>query len=370
MRGIITGLSHQSQRRMSRPIVATIHRNALRHNLQRVRSIAKDSKVWAVVKANAYGHGLSVAVESLEAADGFALLSIEDAIQLREAGCRKPILLLEGVFGPDDYMQCATYQFTPVIHSTVQLDWLANSFLPRQIPVYLKLNTGMNRLGFAPENVEAALTYLKGLRHVNSITLMTHFAQADVKGGANSALALFDLLAGETEYPHCVANSAAILDVSASHRDWVRPGIMLYGASPYADRTAAELDLQPAMTLSSELIATQYLMPGDAVGYGATFVADRPVRIGVVACGYADGYPRHAPTGTPVLVDGHLAPLLGRVSMDMLAVHLGNAPDAAIGSPVELWGKQLPIDEVAKAAGTIAYELLCAVAPRVPVIVD
>lgn len=355
---------------MSRPIVATIHQNALRHNLQRVRQMAPESKVWAVVKANGYGHGLRIATEALSLADGFALLNIEDAIQLREEGCRKPILLLEGVFSPDDYMQCAVYQFTPVIHSALQLAWLADSFLPRQIPVYLKLNTGMNRLGFAPENVDSVLGHLRTLRHVKDITLMTHFANADVDRGADSALALFDVLTGESHLPRSLANSAAIFAVPQSHGDWVRPGIMLYGASPFADRSAASLDLKPAMTLASEIIATQYLMPGDSVGYGSTFVADRPTRIGVVACGYADGYPRHAPTGTPVIVDGQRVPLLGRVSMDMLAVHLGSAPDAGIGSSVELWGKQLPIDEVASVAGTIAYELLCALAPRVPVIVD
>lgn len=352
---------------MSRPILATVDTLALAHNLQRVRQAAPGARVWAVIKANAYGHGLLHAASGLSAADGFAILDLADALRLREAGWNKPVLLLEGVFAASDYRLCAELRLTPVVHDERQIEWLAGCALQQPLSVYLKINTGMNRLGLAPAAVESALSRLRALPQVSDVTLMTHFACADEAEGTEGQLALFDRLAAGLDLPACLANSAAILSAPRTHADWVRPGIMLYGASPFANRSAAELDLKPVMTLSSELIGVQSLQAGDVVGYGARFVADRAMRVGIVACGYADGYPRHAPTGTPVVVGGRRTRLVGRVSMDMVAVDLEPVPDAQPGTPVELWGAQLPVDEVAHAAGTIAYELLAAMALRVPV---
>lgn len=350
---------------MSRPILATISRSAFAHNLQQVRQAAPGARLWAVIKADAYGHGLLTAAAALATADGFAILTLDDALRLRAAGWQKPVLLLEGVFAPEDYEVCAAHDLTPVIHDERQLQWLEGSRLTRALAIYVKINTGMNRLGLAPEVLTSSLQRLRQLTQVAELTLMTHFALADVDGGTAAQLAVFQRLSLGSGLPACLANSAAILSARATHADWVRPGIMLYGGSPFADRTASELGLQAVMTLSSELIAVQSVRAGDTVGYGGRFVADRPMRIGVVACGYADGYPRHAPDGTPILVHGCRTRLIGRVSMDMLTVDLEHVPQATAGSPVELWGKHIPVDEVAAAAGTISYELLAALAPRV-----
>ncbi len=351
---------------MSRPIQAHIDLSALRNNLRVVRQ-ASSARVMAVVKANAYGHGLLQAAETLRDADGFALLDVRDAIALREAGFRQPILLLEGFFSQDELPLLAEYELTSVIHSHRQLEWLDAYPRSNGLSVWLKINTGMNRLGFAPEAFPAVMERLKSHRAVRDVTLMTHFAQADEAPGVATQLALFEQLTANHRLPRSLSNSAAILRHPAAHGDWVRPGIMLYGSSPFADVSAAALGLQPVMTLSSELISVRDLKAGDAVGYGATFRAERAMRIGTVACGYADGYPRHAGTGTPILVGGVRTRTLGRVSMDMLAVDLSEVPDARIGSRVVLWGEGMPIDDVASAAGTISYELLCALAPRVPV---
>ena len=355
---------------MTRPILATIHRAALSHNLNLARQAAGPARVWAVIKANAYGHGLLRAAQAFAAADGFAVLNIEDAIQLRQSGIVQPILLLEGVFAASEYQDCAHWAFTPVIHAQYQLDWLQQSSLARPLSVYLKINTGMNRLGIVLPVVAEALRQLQELAQVADITLMTHFARADEDGGIAEPLARFKAASTGFAYPHSLANSAALLSEPQSHGDWVRPGIMLYGATPFAQRSAAQLGLQAAMTLSSRLIAVQTLAPGDSVGYGSRFTASRPVRIGVVACGYADGYPRHAPNGTPVVVAGVPTQVVGTISMDMLTVDISAIPQADIGSPVELWGRQMPVDAVANAAGTVGYELMCALAPRVPVAED
>ncbi|MFA5370985.1 MAG: alanine racemase [Sideroxydans sp.] len=351
---------------MSRPIQAHIDLSALAHNLHIARH-ATSARVLAVIKANAYGHGLLQAADALREADGFALLDVRDAVQLREAGFRHPLLLLEGFFSRDELPLLAEYELSSVIHSQRQLDWL--DAYPRRngLSVWLKLNSGMNRLGFSPAEFSVALEKLKLHRAVRDIALMTHFAQADEAVGIGAQHDVFKQLAGAQRLPCSLANSAAILRHPQTHGDWVRPGIMLYGSSPFADVSAQQLGLKPVMTLSSGIISIQHLQAGDAVGYGATFRAERAMRIGTVACGYADGYPRHAPTGTPILVNGHRTRTLGRVSMDMLAVDLSELPDVQVGSRVVLWGEGLPVDEVARAAGTISYELLCALAPRVPV---
>ncbi|MDP2759718.1 MAG: alanine racemase [Sideroxyarcus sp.] len=351
---------------MSRPIQAHIDLSALNSNLRIVRG-ASTARVMAVIKANAYGHGLLQAADALRDADGYALLDVRDAVQLREAGFRQPILLLEGFFSCDELPLLAEYELSSVIHSQRQLQWL--DAYPRRngLSVWLKLNSGMNRLGFTPPEFSAVLEKLKAHRAVRDISLMTHFAQADEAVGIDAQFEVFKQLSGPHRLPCSLANSAALLRHPQTHGDWVRPGIMLYGSSPFADVSARQLCLQPVMTLSSEIISIQHLQAGDAVGYGATFHAERAMRIGTVACGYADGYPRHAPSGTPILVDGQRTRTLGRVSMDMLAVDLNELPDMQVGSRVVLWGEGLPVDEVARAAGTISYELLCALAPRVPV---
>jgi alanine racemase len=350
---------------MPRPIQARISLSALEHNLNVARSLTR-ARVMAVIKAAAYGHGLLRAAEALQAADGFAMLDLQDAIALREAGYRQPILLLEGCFTPNDFVQAVQYDLTCVIHNPAQLAMLDTCPKRGALNVWLKLNSGMNRLGFAPSAAHAVMEKLKAHPAVREVTLMTHFANADEATGISAQLEAFNAMTSSWRAPRSLANSAALLRYPETHGDWVRPGIMLYGASPFADATAQSLGLQAVMTLTSEIISVQTLQAGDATGYGSLFRADAPTRIGIVACGYADGYPRHAPTGTPILVAGRRTRTLGRVSMDMLAVDLSDMPDAGIGSPVVLWGADLPVEEVAAAAGTISYELLCALAARVP----
>jgi alanine racemase len=351
---------------MPRPIRATFDLAAFAHNLGVARTRAGHARIWAVVKANAYGHGLARALRALDAADGFALLDLDRAVQLRDAGVRRPILLLEGFFAPQDLDPIAAHALSTVVHSPEQIAMLESVRLPARLSVVLKVNTGMNRLGIPPAAMRQTVDRLKAATSVADITLMTHFADADGPGGVAEQLARFESAAAGLAFPRSLANSAALLRYPQTHGDWVRPGIMLYGCSPFADESAAALGLAPVMTLTSELIAVRQLAPGDRVGYGGTFAADQAMRIGVVACGYADGYPRHAPTGTPVLVDGRRTRIVGRVSMDMLTVDLAGIPGARVGTPVTLWGQGLSCDEVAAAAGTVSYELLCALAPRVP----
>jgi alanine racemase len=351
---------------MPRPIQAYLDQNALQNNLHIARRATR-SRVMAVVKANGYGHGLLQVAEALSEADGFALLDIQDAVALREAGYRQTILLLEGFFEAGDLERVAQYDLTCVIHSDWQIALLDGWPGRSTLDVWLKVNSGMHRLGFAPDRTAAAMEALRRHRAVREITLMSHFAHADETRGVSGQLAVMNELAGEYRVARSFANSAALLRYPATHGDWVRPGIMLYGASPFAEVTAQQLGLRPAMTLNSRIIAIQELRSGDEVGYGGLFRADRSMRIGIVACGYADGYPRYAPTGTPVLVDGQQSRLLGRVSMDMLCVDLTALPRAGIGTLVTLWGAGLPIEEVAHAARTISYELMCALTARVPV---
>ncbi|MBN8772224.1 MAG: alanine racemase [Thiobacillus sp.] len=350
-----------------RPIQARISIGAMAHNLRVARSHAGATRVFAVVKANAYGHGLSRARRALAAADGFAVLTLEEAANLRLMGVDQPILLLEGFFGVDEIATCAELDLWPVLHHPAHLDWLQQQPPARPLQVFLKFDSGMHRLGFPLADHAAIVARARSLSAVAGITLMTHFAQADETVGVDWQLHPFLRELSAYGLPWSSANSAALLRYPETLGAWARPGLMLYGASPFADLSAEQLGLRPAMTLRSEIISVQTLQAGEGVGYGQLFRADRPMRVGVVACGYADGYPRHALTGTPVLVDGHLSRTLGRVSMDMLCVDLGECPEAGVGSPVVLWGEGLPVDTVAAAAGTSSYELLCALAARVPV---
>jgi alanine racemase len=363
---------------MPRPIHATIHTAALRHNLQRLRAAAPGARLWAVVKANAYGHGIERAYEGLRGADGFALLDLDEAARVRALGWRGPILLLEGVFAPRDLELCSRLNLWHVVHCDEQIDWLGRHKTQQPHHVFLKLNSGMHRLGFAPARYRAAHARLQALPQADEISLMTHFSDADSAKGIAAQWAVFQRAADGLPGERSVCNSAAALrhgQDAAVRGDWVRPGIALYGSSPdFPEHDAAHWDLRPVMTLTAALIAVTTLQAGDSVGYGGLFTAERPMRIGVAACGYADGYPRHAPTGTPVLVDGARTRTLGRVSMDMLAVDLEPAPQARVGSAVTLWGEAgagaaLSVDEEAQAAGTVGGEPMCALSPRVPVTV-
>jgi len=356
---------------MPRPISALVHADALAHNLARARQAQPDARVWAVVKANAYGHGIERAFTGLRSADGFALLDLAEALRLRELDWRGPVLLLEGAFEPRDLELCSRLNLWHVVHCTEQIDWLAAHKTHAPHRVFLKMNSGMNRLGLRPAAFRSAWARLSALPQVEEITLMTHFSGADGERGIAHQVSVFEEATHDLPGERSLSNSAAMLRHNVRN-DWVRAGILSYGSAPdFPVHDIAHWGLQPTMTLRSQLIATQALQAGDSVGYGSSFVASAPMRIGIVACGYADGYPRHCGTGTPVLVDGVRTGTVGRVSMDMLAVDLGPVPQAGPGSEVTLWGRGpaggvLAIDEVAHAAGTIGYELMCAVAPRVP----
>jgi alanine racemase len=353
---------------VSRPIQARISVSALRHNYWAAKRVVNRARVLAVVKANGYGHGAERVGRALGAIDGYALVELEAAIALRERQSAAPILLLEGFFDPGELKHIAEAHLATVVHNAEQLRMLELAKPDRMLDVWLKVNTGMNRLGFVPAAARGALERLQKSGVAKSITLMTHFATADGPPGVKEAMRRFDEATRGLAHPKSLANSAAIFGHPDSHADGVRLGIALYGATPFADRTAASLGLKPAMTLASRIIATQELTPGEGVGYGLDFRCERPMRVGVVACGYGDGYPRSAPSGTPVMVNGTRTRLVGRVSMDLITVDLDGLPEAQVGAEVILWGEGLPVDDVAVRAGTIGYELLCAVAPRVPMV--
>ncbi len=354
---------------MSRPITATIDLSALRHNLSVVRRHAPRSSVLAVVKANAYGHGIARVARTLVQAgvEGLALLELDAAIALREAGYKQRIVLLEGFFEGEELALLAQHRIDTAIHNAEQIAMLRAVPTAIKLNVLLKLNTGMNRLGFTEPEFHGALSALCECAAVGDMTLMTHFANSDDARGVAWQMETFDRMTQGITLPRSLANSAAIVRYPQTHADWVRPGIMLYGASPFADVSADALGLKPVMTLTSQIIAVQQLKAGDTVGYGGIYTAQQVTRIGIVACGYADGYPRHAPTGTPVRVGNAMTTTVGRVSMDMLCVDITALPQAQAGSVVTLWGEGNPVDDVAAAAGTVGYELLCALAQRVPV---
>lgn len=369
---------------MPRPISATIHTSALRHNLQRIRLAAPDARVWAVVKANAYGHGLERVFEGLRGADGFALLDLDEAVRVRQLGWRGPILLLEGVFEQRDLELCSRLNLWHTVHCDEQIQMLATHKTEVAHRVFLKMNSGMNRLGFQPAQYRAAWTRLNALPQVDEISLSTHFSDADGAKGIDAQMAVFNAFTKDLPGERSVANSAASLRHSAeAATDWVRPGIALYGSAPdFPVHSCLDWKILPTMTLATKIIAIQSINTSDTVGYGSIFTANKPMTIGVVACGYADGYPRHCSTGTPVLVKGVRTRMVGRVSMDMITVDLEpllqagiDMGDVGIGSEVTLWGRAsngavLSIDDVAQAGGTVGYELMCALAQRVPALVE
>ena len=363
---------------INRPILASIHTEAFRHNLNRVRELAPESKIWSVIKARSYGHGFEAAFKGLQSTDGFALLDIYDARWLRENGWQGRILLLEGLFHQNELALAQELGCDLVVHCESQVQWLEDDQTRHAKPanIFLKMNSGMNRLGLNPAVYRTAFHRLHALGYY--LHHMTHFANADQVDQAPTVgeqLDCFDETIAGLEAPTSLANSAAILWHRNALGDWVRPGIMLYGASPTGSfKDIAHAHLQTVMHLQSEIIDIQELPKGARVGYGGRYEAPEAMRIGVIACGYADGYPRQAKDGTPVWVEGGAAddsglicPLVGRVSMDMITIDLRNAPHARIGSHVELWGTQVPVDDVAQMSGTIGYELLCALAPRVPI---
>jgi alanine racemase len=354
-----------------RPLIARIDRRALKANLGAARARAGQRRIWAVAKANAYGHGLERAVSAFSDADGLALLEVGEARRARQTGWKKPILLLEGVFDPLELGEVARLDLTCVVHCFEQIEMIELRDDQGELDVYLKLDTGMNRLGFAPGDAASALSRLQAVPGVRVAALMSHLANADrLDGGpcdVPTQQRAFERLcagfAGETS----LCNSAALFLHPDLGDQWVRPGIALYGSSPSGSTAAAELGLRSAMALNSALIAVRTVAAGARVGYGSRWVASRPTRVGVVACGYADGYPRSAPDGTPVWVAGRRTALVGRVSMDMLSVDLTGIDDAGVGSPVQLWGEHVGIDEVARQSERLAYELMCGLNPRVRV---
>ena len=342
-----------------RPLKAYIDLSALTFNLKLVKKIAKNSKVMAVLKANAYGHGLIESVKAIKSAEGIAILTIEEAAKIRKAGFKNTILLLEGLFAAEDIHQAEKLNLNIVVHNDQQMDYLSDVTLKNPINVHLKINTGMNRLGFPPDQIDYLIENLNANPNVSDITLMTHFATADEKEGITKQLDCFNRVTNNYNFSSSVANSAALCKFPEARLDWVRPGIMLYGASPFEDISAKKIEVKPVMSLVSKIIAIQDIKKGQAVGYGNNFIAKDDMRIGIVACGYGDGYPRHAKTGTPIFVHDKTTKTVGRVSMDMLYVDLSKIDKAEIGSKVEMWGNHISVDEVAKNSGTVGYELLC-----------
>lgn len=351
---------------MSRPAEAALSSSALQHNLQRVRQLAPKSKVMAVVKANGYGHNLLRVANALGEADAFGVASLEEGWALRRAGIQKPITLLEGFFDAAELSDIVEHGFTPTIHHVWQVNALAQAKLQQAIPVWLKLDTGMHRLGLDPESLMEATEYLLNSGNIErNPGLISHLANADDGDDPATREQLAQFEAAGWSGPKSLANSAGIVAWPETHYDWVRPGIMLYGVSPMLGQTGLQHDLKPVMTLRSRIISIKHLKKGDKVGYGGTFECPEDMPVGVVAMGYGDGYPRHAPSGTPVRVGDHVVKLVGRVSMDMISVDLRSHPHARVGEQVTLWGEGLPIEAVAEQAGTIGYELLCGVTSRV-----
>lgn len=344
---------------------------ALRHNLLQVRRLAPHSRVMAAVKANAYGHGLEKVAEGLQQSDGFGVASIDEALELRAIGVRQPITLLEGIFHSDELPLAEEHSLDLVIHHRWQLECMLRQHFTRPVRVWLKIDSGMHRLGVAP--AEAADIWAQIVAHPGLLALgqMTHLACADDLNSPMTTLQWqrFSAVSQPLGGLKSIANSAGVLGWPQCHGDWVRPGIMLYGVSPLLGETAAVHGLQAVMTLRSELIAVNHIPAGETVGYGAGWTCPEDMPVGVVAVGYGDGYPRHAPSGTPVLLNGRQVPLIGRVSMDMICVDLRSQPEAHVGDPVVLWGEGLPVETIAEHAGTIAYELLCGVTRRVECIV-
>lgn len=348
---------------MSRPFTVELDLVALRNNVKRVRDIASQSKILAMVKANAYGHGLLSIAKALTDVEGFGVSCSEEALYLRQAGLKQRIVLMEGLFSKDEIPLLNDYELDTVIHDRNQLSLLTEYPLTHPINVWLKINTGMNRLGFSPDDFSAILQKIDHCSWLNIVCVMTHFSSADKADDTTTQcqIKLFEKTIKEYKFPTSLANSATILAFPRAHADWVRPGLMLYGVSPFSDSSGAQYSLKPVMTLKSEIISIHQLESGDRVGYGGTWIAPKPLRIGIVAIGYGDGYPHRAENGTPILVNNKLSELIGQVSMDMLAVNLSNQLDAKIGDPVVLWGTGLPIEQVAESTSSFRFELLCGI---------
>jgi alanine racemase len=354
---------------VSRLIRAVIDTDALRSNLRVLRRFAPGARVVAVVKANAYGHGLIPTALALSEADGFGVARIDEGIALRAAGIAQPIVLLEGIFTSDELAEAALRSFDLVVHDARQIELLEKSPSAQPLVLWLKIDTGMNRLGFRAEEFRAVLARLQRLpTQPRELRLLTHLARADERDAAatHEQLARFDALTRGVGLARSIGNSAAILGTPAAHGDWVRPGIALYGVSPFVDASAQSFGLAPVMSLETTVIATRRVARGEGVGYGAAWRAERDTPIAILAGGYGDCVPRSLANGAPVIVNGQRAPLVGHVSMDMLAVNIAEVADVQVGSRGVLWGADLPVEEVARHAGTIAYELLCRVSQRVP----
>lgn len=353
---------------MSRGVRAVIDLAALRHNLALVRASAPHARVMAVVKADGYGHGLQECANALLSADAFAVSCLQEALALREAGLLHPIVLLEGFFDAAELAVIAAHRLDIVVHADWQLGALERARLPHPLRIWLKVDTGMRRLGFQPQQLSAVLARVRNSGIANEIRLMTHLAQADDRNSdfTPQQLTTFNQAAEGLSLERSIANSAGVLAWPETHADWVRPGIMLYGASPFADGLAEQPALRPVMTLTGRLIAIHQFRRGDPIGYAGSYICPEDMPVGVVSVGYGDGYPRHAPAGTPVLINGQRASIVGRVCMDMICIDLrGLEQPAEVHDIVTLWGDGLPIEEVAAACGTIAYELTCRLTKRV-----
>lgn len=349
-------------------IRSVIDTAALRHNLKAARAKAEGARVMAVIKANAYGHGVQQSAKALAEADGFAVARLDEGLALRSAGLANRILLLEGVFSPQQLALAAQHRFELMVHNAEQLAMLEAFDGSEPISAWLKVDTGMNRLGFRVEDFPVAYERLvRNPRVAPAPTLVTHLACADDRRDAKTPrqLARFQSVTSGLAGARSIANSAGLLAWPATRGDWVRPGLMLYGLSPFPSGTGADLGLRAAMSLQSEVIAVKNVKPGETVGYGGAWRAERETRIAVVAAGYGDGYPRSTASGAPVQVNGRRAPLVGRVSMDMITVDVTDLPAVSVGDPVVLWGEGVPAEEIAQHAGTIAYELICGVSQRV-----
>lgn len=348
-----------------RPAVwAEIDCEALAHNLTKAKELAPSSRVMAVIKANGYGHGIDTVAQALSAADAFAVARVDEAVFLRQAGHEKRIVVLEGFSDQEELKLHEQFHLEPVIHSGYQLSLVENLGTGVVPHFWLKVDTGMNRLGISPSDFEQAC---KILGRLSGVSAMSHLACADEPGHpmTEKQISLFSKLTSKTSLDRTLANSAAIMRWEQSHYEWIRPGIMLYGVSPFADQSGDEVGLRPVMNLYSRLISIKQVSAGDTVGYGGSFECSDATRVGVLAIGYGDGYPRHIAAGTEVLLNGKKATIIGRVSMDMVTVDLSNCADANVGDSCKLWGSGLPVEALARQASTIPYTLLCGVTRRV-----
>ena len=358
---------------MSRATSATIHLGALRDNFARLRELAGTARIMAVVKADAYGHGLERVARVLREADAFGVACIADGQRLRAAGVQQRIVVLSGIDEAADISEMHRLGLESTIHHASQIDWIAADGDPRPLKVWLKIDSGMHRLGFASDQVESAHQRLASLPNVDAeIGLMTHFANSDVFDDAQTAaqIACFEGIASHHGGPRTLSNSAALLGWPQARGNWVRPGGLLYGISAVSGKSGEDFGFRAVMTLSSKLVAINHVGKGEPIGYAAGWTCPEDMDIGVVQIGYGDGYPRSAVSGTPILVNGRRAPIVGRVSMDLITVDLREHGDARVGDPVVLWGRHLPVEEIAGYAGTIGYELVCGMTRRVRVVED